>query len=105
MSVSLNSYAGAIAAYQNAAKAPIAEPSSPPEASPGSFAELVKNTANSALDTMETGEKMSMAALQGKADISQVVTAVAEAEVTLQTVTAVRDKVMEAYNDIIRMPI
>ena len=34
-----------------------------------------------------------------------VVTAVAEAEATLQTVVAVRDKVIAAYNDIIKMPI
>jgi flagellar hook-basal body complex protein FliE len=34
-----------------------------------------------------------------------VVTAVAEAELTLQTVIAVRDKALDAYHDIIRMPI
>jgi len=33
-----------------------------------------------------------------------VITAVAEAEVTLQTVVAVRDRVIEAYRDIARMP-
>lgn len=107
MSVSLNTYAGAVAAYQRAAKGVVPQPQTDaaPETSPGAFADLVKGAAQSAIETAQAGEKMSMAALQGKADISQVVTAVAEAEVTLQTVVAVRDKVMEAYNDIIRMPI
>ena len=39
-----------------------------------------------------------------KADLSSVVTAVAEAELTLQTVVAVRDKVIESYKQILRMP-
>jgi flagellar hook-basal body complex protein FliE len=37
--------------------------------------------------------------------MSNVVTAVAEAEAALQTVVAVRDRVIEAYKDIMRMPI
>ena len=41
----------------------------------------------------------------GKADLGQVVTAVSNAEVTLQAAVAVRDKVIQAYMDIIRMPI
>lgn len=109
MSVSLNTYAGAVAAYQKAAGGAVPQNGAAAEAtsegSAGGFANLVRSAAQSAMDTAATGEQMSMAALQGKADISQVVTAVAEAEVTLQTVVAVRDKVMEAYNDIIRMPI
>ena len=37
--------------------------------------------------------------------MNKVVTAVAEAELTLQTVVTIRDKVIEAYRDIMRMPI
>ena len=48
---------------------------------------------------------MSIQGIQGEANVSDVVTAVAEAEVTLQTVVAVRDKVVEAYKEILRMPI
>ena len=40
----------------------------------------------------------------GKADLNDVVQAVTNAEVTLQTVTAVRDKVLNAYQEILRMP-
>ncbi|MBF0356464.1 MAG: flagellar hook-basal body complex protein FliE [Alphaproteobacteria bacterium] len=69
------------------------------------FAGLVKNAAQSSIDTMKTGERMSMMAIAGQADLTEVVTAVSAAEVTLQTVMAVRDKVITAYNEIMRMPI
>ena len=42
---------------------------------------------------------------QGTADLGQVVTAVASAELSLQTVVAVRDKVLEAYNEVLKMPV
>jgi flagellar hook-basal body complex protein FliE len=38
-------------------------------------------------------------------NLTDVVTALARAELTLQTVTAVRDRVVQAYQDIIKMPI
>ncbi len=41
----------------------------------------------------------------GKADLVDVVTAVAAAEATLETVVAVRDQVIRAYQEIMRMPI
>jgi len=68
------------------------------------FATLVRGAIDEAIKIGERSETMSIAAISDKADINQVVTAVAEAEVTLQTVVAVRDKVLEAYKDIIRMP-
>jgi flagellar hook-basal body complex protein FliE len=44
-------------------------------------------------------------ATAGKANVTDVVTAVSAAEVTLQAVTAVRDKAVAAYQEILRMPI
>jgi len=69
------------------------------------FAALVKGAIKEAVRIGERGEKLSIAGINGKADLNTVVTAVAEAELTLQTVVNVRDKVLEAYRDIIRMPI
>jgi len=69
------------------------------------FASLVKNAINEAIKIGEKSEQLSIQGVNDKADINQVVTAVAEAEVTLQTVVAVRDKVLEAYKEILRMPI
>ena len=50
-------------------------------------------------------EKQTLMAAAGKANITDVVTAVSSAEVTLQAVTAVRDRVISAYQVIMRMPI
>ena len=69
------------------------------------FSTMVKNFAQNAVDKSEMSEYLSAAAAAGKANIDQVVNAVAEAESTLNTVVKVRDKVLEAYREILRMPI
>lgn len=69
------------------------------------FSQMVRNSVQDAVATAGNAEQMTIAAIQDKADISQVVTAVAEAELTLQTVVTVRDKVIDAYKEILRMPI
>ena len=53
----------------------------------------------------DTSEKQSLLATAGKANVTDVVEAVSSAEVTLQAVTAVRDRVVNAYQEILRMPI
>ena len=45
-----------------------------------------------------------MDSLTGKVDLADLVTAVSNAELSLNTVIAIRDKVIGAYQDIIRMP-
>lgn len=72
---------------------------------PGAFADMVKDVTSSAIETGEKAEKMSAAAISGDADVTDVVTAVANAEITLQTMVAVRDKIISAYQEILRMPI
>lgn len=49
-------------------------------------------------------ERASMLSVAGQGDLIDVVTAVNNAEMVVETVVAVRDKVIQAYNDIIRMP-
>jgi flagellar hook-basal body complex protein FliE len=95
--------ANAVAAYANAAKAN--GPGLASRESGGSFGDILKQVADNAIGTLKEGEQVSAQALVGKADISDVVTAVSNAELTLQTVTAVRDRVITAYQDIMRMPI
>jgi flagellar hook-basal body complex protein FliE len=69
------------------------------------FASFFKSLAQQSLSTMQAGEQASIQGLEGKLDAQSVVEAVAAAELTLQTVTAVRDRVVEAYQELIRMPI
>ena len=58
-----------------------------------------------AANTMRIGETAAAQGAAGKGDIVQVVNAVTAAELTLETVVAVRDRVISAYQDIMRMPI
>lgn len=95
----------AVNAYRDALKGTKPAASGKGERQEPDFAGMLKTSVKSAIDGQKQAEKLSMAAVAGKADINQVITAVAEAEVTLQAVVAVRDKVIEAYKDIIRMPI
>lgn len=71
----------------------------------GTFASLVKGAIDQAVQIGQKSEQASIAAIRDRADVTQVVTAVSEAELTLQTVVSVRDKVVDAYKEILRMPI
>ena len=75
-----------------------------PPADQGTFTNLVQNYLTQAQQIGQASEQTSIAGLMGQADLAQVATSVSEAEVTLQTVVAIRDKVVEAYREILRMP-
>ena len=97
----------AVAAYQRLARqAGETAGMEPRSADPGgTFSDLVSKALGSAAEIGHKAESMSAQAIAGKADLNEVVQAVTNAEVTLQTVLAVRDRVIQAYQDIIRMPI
>jgi flagellar hook-basal body complex protein FliE len=72
----------------------------------GSFATMVRDAATQTVGQMRSAEQASIRAVSGQGgDLNSVVMAVSNAEVTLQTAVAVRDKVIQAYMDIVRMPI
>ena len=70
-----------------------------------SFGDILKNSAIESIKTMRAGETMSAKAVTGEASLPEVVQAVTASEITLQTVVAVRDRVINAYQEIMRMPI
>lgn len=70
-----------------------------------SFGDLVKKAATDSIDTMKAGEKASAQAVTGEATLTDVVEAVTDAEMTLQTVIAIRDRMLNAYQEIMRMPV
>ena len=70
-----------------------------------SFSEALSDAVKSASGTIRGGEAAAMQGAAGQGDIVQVVNAVNAAELTLETVVAIRDKVISAYQDIMRMPI
>lgn len=69
------------------------------------FASVLADIAASGLRTVETGEATALAGLQGDASVQKVVEAVMSAEQTLKAAIAVRDKVVQAYQEISRMAI
>jgi len=105
--MALSSLNAAIAAYNNAARS-ISGGGAANEADTAGgsdFASVLKAGAKAAIETGKKSEELSKQAIAGKADVRDVVAAVNNAELTLQTVVAVRDKVINAYSDILKMPI
>ncbi len=71
----------------------------------GGFGDML-NSAITSVQNAGTGAEQAITnATLGKGDMVDVVTAVAAAEASLQSVVAVRDQVIKAYQDIMRMPI
>jgi flagellar hook-basal body complex protein FliE len=105
MTVSMNT---ALNAYRAAANSASSESvsSGADKIQPGqAFSDLIKDNLSEAVTAGKKSEQMSILALQGKADLRDVVNAVANAETALQTVVAVRDKVLSAYQEILKMTI
>ena len=100
--------AAAAAAYQAVAKMGVGAAPTPgvvPADLPGGFGEFLSDALKDSVTTIKQGEKMASQQVAGKADIVDVVNAVNAAEITLDTVVAVRDKVVAAYQSIMNMPI
>jgi len=99
--------ADALAAYrQGGGGAATTTSSSVGDAAGGeSFSNALKSFAGDAVKSLEEGEKAAAAGATGKADIASVVTAINNAELMLQTVVTIRDKVIAAYQDITKTAI
>ncbi len=106
MTIPLQNIAKVAAAYSNAAKGGATSGLEAVGSVPAkdTFANLVRGSIQGVIDAGNKSEALSIKAINGTADINQVVTAVSEAEITLQTVVAIRDKVIDAYREIVRMP-
>jgi flagellar hook-basal body complex protein FliE len=69
------------------------------------FADYLSETASESMNTMRGAEKMSAGAIQGKADLTDVVTAVTNSEITLQAIVSIRDRMVGSLQELLRMPI
>ena len=70
-----------------------------------SFADMVQDVVQQTVQAGQASEQSAVKAAAGQAELVDVITAVNAAELTLETVMAVRDQVIQAYQDIVRMPI
>lgn len=104
--MSIGAAGQALAAYR-AVAGEINAGTAPPGgmAAGGSFDNLLEAELQQAVGALQRSEQASIAGISGTASIQEVVEAVTAAELTLQKVTAVRDRVITAYQEIMRMPI
>ncbi|MEM1383308.1 MAG: flagellar hook-basal body complex protein FliE [Pseudomonadota bacterium] len=70
-----------------------------------SFAEALTQAARQMEETLRTGEAAAEAAVSGQGDVQTVVEALTATELALETAVSVRDKVVEAYQEVLRMPV
>ncbi len=69
------------------------------------FGAMVTDAVSGVVETGKAAEQTTVDLLQGKSNVVDVVTAVAETEVAMETLVSVRDRVISAYEEIMRMPI
>lgn len=69
------------------------------------FSEVLTNFLGDTVESVKKSEQMAGQAALGKADLQEVILAVSNAEVMMQTVTSIRDKVINAYQEVIRTAI
>jgi len=76
-----------------------------PKPAAGENANVFTQIAGDFMQTLQAGESTAAAAMVGKADASSVVQALAASQIAIETAVSVRDKVVEAYQEILRMPV
>jgi flagellar hook-basal body complex protein FliE len=74
-------------------------------ASGNDFGDVLQRAVQGVVETSKEAEGLSAQAITGGGNITDVVAAVSKAELALQTTATIRDRVVQAYQDIMRMPI
>jgi flagellar hook-basal body complex protein FliE len=95
--------ANAYAALQRVATGVV--PPTKTGAGPGSFGALLQNALGDMQNKSQAMDAKMMSAANGKGDLVDVVTAVAETEVAVTALVSVRDRMIQSYEEIMRMPI
>lgn len=103
--MSLDAIRAAQAYAQVARAAASAGAGAPEDAAAPNFGAMVKTAIEETASTLKAGEAAAIEVAQGEANLVDVVTAISAAEASLETALAVRNRVIEAYQEIMRMPI
>jgi flagellar hook-basal body complex protein FliE len=69
------------------------------------FGAALSNALGSAVQTGQQADAMAAQGLNGPGDLTQIVTSVTQAQLALQTTVALRDRMVQAYQSIMNMPI
>ncbi len=106
MSDTIFSTNAALGAYRTLQKMPTASPEAPSgEAVPGDFASVLADAGKGVISEARAAEQVMTSGLAGGHSTQEIVQATLELEQTVQLAVSVRDKLVEAYQDIMRMPI
>lgn len=81
-------------------------PATAPKAGAGNGAgEAFAKMAGDFADTLKQGEQVAQASMTGNADPHALVEALSQTQLAVETAVTVRNKVVEAYQEILRMPV
>lgn len=98
--------AGGVQRAYQAGKAIAAAPATPTAAPEGvNFSDLLARTAAETVETVRQGDRAAVAGLSGALPVQQVVEATMAMESAVQVTVAVRDRMVEAYQEILRMAV
>jgi len=82
-----------------------ARPATQPGSQPDGAGDALGRVARDFTETLKQGEETAKAAMTGGADPYSLVQALASTELAVETAVTVRDRVVEAYQEILRMPV
>ncbi|MCF6343089.1 MAG: flagellar hook-basal body complex protein FliE [Devosiaceae bacterium] len=71
----------------------------------GGFAQALQDNLSSIVESGKVADATSMEMINGGGNVVDVVTAIAEAEIAIESMVTIRDRVIKAYEEIMRMPI
>jgi len=97
--------ADAVTSYNKASALPKLGGADDASAGGMSFGDVLKQAAQTLSDTQNKAEQVSMQATVGKANMVDVMTAMNNAQLTLQTVISIRDKLVEAVKSVTGTPV
>lgn len=74
-------------------------------ASGGSFADMLASQVQGVVDAGKASDQMAIDMVNGKANVVDMVTALSQTEIAIESMVTIRDRVISAYEEIMRMPI
>jgi flagellar hook-basal body complex protein FliE len=101
----------ATAAYGNASRLinqaarPATDLTASTSAGGSNFADLLAQNVQGVVDQGKVSDQMAMDMVSGKANVVDMVTALSETEMAIESMVTIRDRVISAYEEIMRMPI
>lgn len=102
--VAANAYGNASRLISQAAKPGTDLLAQTPSGGPN-FAEVLAQSVQGVVDQGKVSDQMAIDMVNGKANVVDMVTALSQTEMALESMVTIRDRVISAYEEIMRMPI